>query len=158
HVTLQWDEQDWRGVSAQEQAIRRARLIADDRRRGFAADHAPLLRVGLAGTGEGRDGFPGARPHLLLRRWATHMFCADVATGRRAQVAGESSRVPRLPAYREYIDWLSSQNPVPAEHQWRAYLAGVSQPTPVPRDGTRPSAPVRVARLLSEAETAALER
>ena len=119
-----WVEEDWR---ESECASRLAGWLCDDRRRGFAMDEAPLMRVALFQI--------GARESVLV--WTFHHALLD---GRSfPNVLGEvfalsADPLLALPSprpFREHIDWLQTLNPSASATYWRETLRGFTAPTPL---------------------------
>src|SRR5882724_8964136 len=156
-IEVPWQEDDWRALPAAEQASRLEDFLAADRRRGFALDAAPLLRLALFRLGPDACRFVFTVHHLLLDGWCMAPLFAEVM----AQY-GATPRLPEPRPYRDFIAWLERQDTAEAERFWRQELAGVHTPTPLPHDrgagiGSEPASAQRD-RELPAALTAALEQ
>ncbi|MCP3962380.1 MAG: amino acid adenylation domain-containing protein [bacterium] len=127
-VELPWQEVDLRGLDDAEQERRLEAWLADDRRRGFDLDAAPLLRVGLLRIADDVYRCAWSFSHLLVDGWSTNLVLQDVFT---VYFAMRQSVEPGLEAARpfsDYIRWQQHQELDQAEAYWRGVLAGFSQP------------------------------
>ncbi|MCC6923196.1 MAG: amino acid adenylation domain-containing protein, partial [Nitrosomonas sp.] len=114
------------GLAITEQDLRddvdpsvRLQALADDElARGFALDTPPLMRIVLAQTAAGRYRMVWTCHHLLLDGWSSARLLNEVLQ----RYGGHPLNA--LPgSYRDYIAWLSRQQPGAAERYWRARLA-----------------------------------
>jgi amino acid adenylation domain-containing protein/non-ribosomal peptide synthase protein (TIGR01720 family) len=125
------DTRDWRGLSEVEQNERLMDYLRDDRRRGFALDRAPLMRVALFRLAGARWHWIWTHHHVLLDGWCLALVVREVLRCYEAFTKGASA--PALPPasrpYREYIEWLARQDAGAAEAYWRKTLAGFTAPT-----------------------------
>ncbi|MDY7092414.1 MAG: amino acid adenylation domain-containing protein, partial [Acidobacteriota bacterium] len=140
-----WEEEDWRQVPAAERQQRFEALMAEDRRRGFRLDRAPLMRFRLI-RWEGDDyRAVWSHHHILLDGWCRgrvflHFLEACAALRVRASVPRGDER-----PYRDFIAWLQAQDLQAAERYWRRRLEDFAHPTPlsvdrpVPLEGTEGS-------------------
>jgi amino acid adenylation domain-containing protein len=127
-VDMPWEEQDWTGYARQDQESRIHELLAQDRRRGFDMTKAPLLRLSVIRLAD-------AEYYLL---WTFHHALIDgrsfpgVLNEAFAFYEAGSAEPPALPLprpYRDYIDWLQTQDLSRGEFYWRTQLKGFSAPT-----------------------------
>ncbi|MEM7571969.1 MAG: condensation domain-containing protein [Bacteroidota bacterium] len=63
--------------------------------------------------------------HILLDGWSSGIVLADVFAIYDALVKGEELRLPTIPTYRNYLNWLKTKEVEPAEIYWRQRLNGV---------------------------------
>jgi amino acid adenylation domain-containing protein/non-ribosomal peptide synthase protein (TIGR01720 family) len=143
---------DWTG---QDRAARLADLLAEDRAEGLDLGAPPLTRVTIARLSDTSVQVLWTFHHVLLDGWSVFGVLADVA----AAYAGTA--LPERPSFAGCLRELAGRDEAAAERHWRAVLADVEAPTPLPYD--RPRASVdevstaeRVEVGLSEEETAAL--
>ncbi|MEV6773797.1 amino acid adenylation domain-containing protein [Nocardia sp. NPDC051030] len=132
-------------------------LLAAEQSRGFDLAVAPLLRFTVYRTESGRTHLVLTAHHLLLDGWSMPLLMKELlvsyATG------GDSSVLPRVRPYRDYIAWLTQRDREAALDNWREALAEVT-PTRV-AEALAPPASAAIghgvcAAVLSESETAAL--
>jgi amino acid adenylation domain-containing protein/non-ribosomal peptide synthase protein (TIGR01720 family) len=155
-VELPWDEVDLGGLGGVGVESELARVLAADRGRRFDLDRPPLLRFTLIRLGPSRFQFILTNHHILLDGWSMPVLLRELFQLYRG--AGADS-LPLVTPYRDYLQWLTSQDDVGAEDAWRVALGDLEQPallagTPVP--GRVPVTPEQLAMELPEAVTAAL--
>ncbi|HEU4405632.1 MAG TPA: condensation domain-containing protein, partial [Polyangiaceae bacterium] len=130
-VDLPLAVEDWRDVPAAELDARLERLLADERRRGFALDQAPLLRLWLLRTGEDAHHFVFSHHHLLLDGWSLPNLLRQIFASYDGLRRGSPLLLepPRL--FRDYVAWLGARGLAEAEAHFRRALAGAELPTPL---------------------------
>lgn len=136
-VPLPWEEADLRehgdDVSAVEAGT--ARLLADHRERRFELSRPPLLRFLLIRLPDGRYRFALTNHHILLDGWSMPVLMRELLA--LYAHGGDGSALPRATPYRAYLDWLSRRDQDAARRAWTAALAGLDEPTRLPRAGAR---------------------
>ncbi|MGW5053662.1 non-ribosomal peptide synthase/polyketide synthase [Actinokineospora sp. NPDC004072] len=152
-VELPVEVLDWSG---QDRAAALADFLAADRARGIDITAPPLLRVAIAPEPGGRAVVVWTFHHVLLDGWSAAEVFGEVCT---RYAGGEPAR--RRP-FRDYLAWLAERDQSEAERFWRAELAGVAEPTPLPFDrrpaGAHRAASSRTARLELPADVSELVR
>ncbi|MCY1022989.1 non-ribosomal peptide synthase/polyketide synthase [Pyxidicoccus sp. MSG2] len=159
-VELPWREEDWRGVPPREQQARLEALLAEDRARGLDLTVAPLMRMVLIRLDERVHHLVWSFHHLLMDGWSVGLLLQQVFSFYESFGRGETPRVARAPAFREYIAWLGRQDLEEAGQYWRRELAGFERTTPLPEDRApgNTGATRHLSRLsLSAASTASLQ-
>ncbi|HEU4532779.1 MAG TPA: condensation domain-containing protein, partial [Polyangiaceae bacterium] len=136
-VDLPFDVEDWRAVPAGELDARVERLLADERRRGFALDEAPLLRLWLLRTGETSHRFVFSHHHLLLDGWSLPNLLQQVFAAYDALRRGAPLALEPPPPFRDYVAWLGARGLGEAEGFFRRTLAGFEGPPPLGRAAAR---------------------
>jgi amino acid adenylation domain-containing protein len=127
-VKLDWDEQDWRRVSAAEQPERLNKYLAADRKRGFDLSKVPLLRLALFRTPNAYQ-FLLSHHHILMDGWCGPLILGEVMAFYEAFCSNQDLQLPPPRPYREYIAWLQKQDVAKAEAFWRQTLRGFTTPT-----------------------------
>ncbi|TVT18530.1 non-ribosomal peptide synthetase, partial [Amycolatopsis rhizosphaerae] len=127
-VTPSWERRDWRGLSTEEQRAELARLMREDRARGFDLERAPLLRFHLIRLGDALHRFVFTNHHLLLDGWSFQQVLSEFLTAYTALRQGRPAELPPARPFREYIAWLRRQDEAGAETFWRELLAGYTAP------------------------------
>ncbi|AUS79786.1 non-ribosomal peptide synthetase [Actinoalloteichus sp. AHMU CJ021] len=131
--------EDWSGYEGGEQDRRWREYQRRDQGVAFDLERAPLMRVLLAGLGEGRVRVVWTFHHLLLDGWSIYRFFSDlIATYQAlAETTGENT-VSVVPVgrrqYGEFLRWLTRQDQTTGRAYWREALAGFDQPTALPWD------------------------
>ena len=131
-VKLPVTEVDLRGLAPAEQQSRIAAFAEEDRRRGFDLTRAPLMRLSFLRLDDDAYRLIWSAHHLILDGWSTPIVLFEVFGLYDAAVSGRELRLDRARPYGEYIAWLQKQDPKKAEELWRARLAGLTAPTPLP--------------------------
>jgi hypothetical protein len=129
-VELPLTQQDWRGLSTQEQADRLEHYLQTDRRRGFVLTEAPLMRLALFRTAQASYRLVWTFHHLLLDGRGMALALNELFAFYEAFRLGQDLELKSPPPYRNYIDWLQEQDFAGAEHFWRQILQGFTAPTP----------------------------
>ena len=120
-VRLPWRVVDWRHLPPDEAQLRLDGLLAEDRRRGFAIDQAPLMRLIVIQLSAG-DRMVWSHHHALLDGWS--------ATALLDELADRSAEPVAVRPFSDYLDWLDAREPKADREYWTGQLAG------------RPDAPV----------------
>ena len=111
---------DWQGRDDLDQALAE---LADEEQQGFELSRAPLLRLTLVLTGEGRCHLLYTHHHILMDGWSNSQLMGEVLQRYHGQAVAQPGH------YRDYIDWLQRQDGASNESFWRRQLAGLEQPT-----------------------------
>ncbi|WP_055529415.1 non-ribosomal peptide synthetase, partial [Streptomyces alboniger] len=143
-VTLPITEHDWSAIPADRQAAELEGLLADERARGIALESAPLLRLALVRLGPDAVRVVWTFHHVLLDGWSVFHVLSDVTAAHAALTRGERPHLPERRPFADYAAWLAARETHQAREHWRAALAGLTGPTPLPYD--RRPAPDATAR------------
>jgi amino acid adenylation domain-containing protein/non-ribosomal peptide synthase protein (TIGR01720 family) len=123
---------DWRGD--RERSARWDRLLGTDRKQGFDLSRAPLMRLRIVQFGDSSYRMLWTFHHALLDGRSFPIVLREVFTAYTAFRDGqeEGLQLPERRPYRDYIDWLGSQDLTQAEQFFREKLKGFRAPTPLP--------------------------
>ncbi|MEM1182041.1 MAG: amino acid adenylation domain-containing protein, partial [Acidobacteriota bacterium] len=114
------------------------RLAAEDRRRGFELDDAPLFRLHLARLDDRRWRLLLSFHHLILDGWSARRVLNEV----RTLVAGRGASLEPPFPFSSFVAWLGERDLDADQAFWRRRLAGFETPTRLdltaPVDGTGP--------------------
>ena len=113
-VGLPWRVVDWRHLAPDEAQLRLDGLLAEDRRRGFAIDKPPLMRLIVIQL-SGGDRLVWTHHHALLDGWS--------ATALLEEIADRSAEPAPAPPFGDYLDWLDTRDPEADRAYWTAQLA-----------------------------------
>ncbi len=127
-VKFALETNDWRGLAPSEQEVRLVDALARDRSRGFDLEHAPLTRVTLLRLGRGRWQWIWTHHHLVLDGWSLTLIVGEVLAAYDAYQRGSEPVLPARRPYRDFIDWLATQDRQAARAFWRERLAGFDAP------------------------------
>jgi amino acid adenylation domain-containing protein len=133
-VTLPLEQQDWRGLTAAEQAARLDSFLQAGRARGFKLAEPPLMRLALIRVADDACDFVWCYHHALLDGWSVPLLMREVFAFYDAFRRGQDLRLAPPRPYRDYIAWLKKQDAARAEAFWRRTLAGFTAPTPLTVD------------------------
>ncbi|WP_279571543.1 non-ribosomal peptide synthetase [Tahibacter aquaticus] len=159
-AVLPWHEEDWRGLTAAEQAQRFEVYRLQDKQAGFDFARAPLLRLALFRLDAQRYQLLWTHHHILSDGWSGPLVYRDVIALYQAEVAQRDAGLAAAPVYENYIAWLQRQDRHSARAHWQALLGSIEAPTPLgvdrlPSDGEHGGREQRL--LLGQAETQALQ-
>jgi len=122
HVTLPFQVEDWRGLSAVEQQQRLDTYLEADRRRGFQLNKAPMLRLALFQLDDDYHQLVLSHHHILVDGWSLTVILNEAFALYEAYCEGRELQLEPPRPYREYIAWLMQQNLAEAEGFWRRML------------------------------------
>jgi surfactin family lipopeptide synthetase C len=138
HVPVSMKEQDWRGLSHEEQQRQINKFLHADREAGFKLDRPPLLRFALLRLAEDRYKFVWTHHHLILDGWSGTLVLNEVSALYDAFYNSREVVLPKPAPYRDYIAWVTRQKITDAELYWRRTLQGCQAPlrplSPSPED------------------------
>ena len=127
--SLQWHEEDWRGLSREQQEAGLREFLRVDRERGFEMNHGPLHRYQVLRLGESEWQLVWSFHHILLDGWCLSLVLQEVYGIYEALVRGAEAALGRPRSYRDYIAWLQQQDLEAAKNYWTKRLAGFRAPT-----------------------------
>jgi amino acid adenylation domain-containing protein len=130
NVSVPFELLDWR---ASDLARQRRAYLASDRNRGFDLTCAPLMRVMVALTSDGRSELVWSFHHILMDGRSYPRILGEVFTCYADLIAGRAvppARDPRV--YADYVEWLANHDHRPSLAYFKALLAGKREPTPLP--------------------------
>ena len=128
-VKFDLDLKDWREFAPSEQEARLADALDHDRTRGFDFRQAPLMRVVLLQLGPARWHWIWTHHHLILDGWCLTLVVGEVLAAYDAFRRGTQPVLPERRPYRDFIDWLATQDRQAARDFWREQLRGFTTPT-----------------------------
>ncbi|MCU1609090.1 MAG: putative non-ribosomal peptide synthetase, partial [Pseudonocardiales bacterium] len=154
HATLPWDEVDLCHLDQAQALV--TRLADHDRVRRFDLSAPPLLRVTVVHLGPHQHRLIMTHHHLLLDGWSIAVLMRELLTLYAGN--GDTSVLPRVTPYRDYLTWLAHQDQQAAEQAWRQALTGLAGPTLLtPIDPARtPMIPQRITVEVPDGLTTAL--
>ncbi|VWB89747.1 non-ribosomal peptide synthetase [Burkholderia lata] len=140
-VELPWTFVDWRHRDASRRAQDFDAFLADDRKRGFDLQRAPLFRCTLIQETDTRHRFCWSAHHIILDGWSTATLMKEVFDDYLSLArTGMPAVAASAPGYRAYIDWLARHPRSADETWWRAELAGFHAATPIAAGPARQTA------------------
>ncbi|MGW5861006.1 amino acid adenylation domain-containing protein [Streptomyces sp. NPDC055239] len=146
-VELPWRAADLSGLEAEDASAEADRLAGLERAERFDLAAAPLLRLLLIRIGAEQHRLVVTSHHVLMDGWSMPVLLGELSATYAA--GGDTSGLPPVTSYREYLAWLSRQDKDAARAAWQAELAGADGPTLVaPADSSR--APMPPESLINE--------
>ncbi|MEW9701478.1 amino acid adenylation domain-containing protein [Paenibacillus sp. SI8] len=164
NVQPDWEEQDWRHMSPEEQDQEIEVCLERDRRNGFPSLQTPLMRFIVIRLSDHVYHFTWSFHHLLLDGWSSSLILQEIFAFYESFSQGTEVYLDRPRRYRDYIMWLNEQDLSQAEIYWRKNLAGFTVPTEltvakgISRNGERHGSFGEHVRKLSEDTTKALQK
>ena len=159
-IDLPWQEEDWQSLPANSYADRLAAALADDRKQGFVARRAPLMRVKLIRLEAQTYQLIWSHHHAIADGWSWPIIFKELFAIYKSISQHQAPALPQTRPYRDYINWLGRWHNRQAENYWRDYLRGFEAPTSLPlahrrqRESTPHTALPRTRQLLIEADIA----
>ncbi len=131
HVPFEFVAHDWSDLSAAAARRQLEKFLLADRARGFRLDLAPLWRVTLIQTRPAEHWLVFSFHHLLLDGRALVVLLNEVLAACEDFHCEREPALPPPAPYRNYIDWLGTQDWREGELFWRRALKGFIAPTPL---------------------------
>ncbi|WP_229926149.1 non-ribosomal peptide synthetase [Streptomyces longispororuber] len=127
HVELPWRVVDLRGLGEREQEEAFDELLAEDQRAHFDPAVPPMMRMILVLRAEDRSELVFTVNHVLFDGWSFPLMLQDLIRVYAAH--GDTSALPRVRPYRDFLAWLGRQDQEAAFEAWARELDGVEEPT-----------------------------
>ena len=160
-----WENLDFSNYSDVEKSEKLSEILAKERRKIFNLTEAPLMRIKLIKLDAERHHFIWTHHHLLLDGWSVPLVLGEVFLAYEAFRSNQSVDLPPVTPYRNYIQWLESQDLDKARHYWQSVLKNGNRATELPKsnagnettaNGNSSSGEIRLR--LSEAESERVKR
>ncbi|MGW2703790.1 condensation domain-containing protein, partial [Streptomyces sp. NPDC001340] len=126
-VELPWQSLDLRHLHDEERDQALEQFLTEDRSVHFAPDRPPLLRLALIRLTDERSELVLTAHHVLLDGWSLPLLLNDLL--RLYTTNGDTTPLPRPPAYRDHLTYLTHRDHKAATHAWTQELEGLKQPT-----------------------------
>lgn len=153
------DEQDWRGVSFEEQQNRLKELINNYRARGFDTSVAPLTRLAVCRIADDTCQIVLSYHHLVLDSWSLPLILKEVFAFYDELSGGRRTNLAEPQPYKNFIGWLKQRDKAAAVDFWKRSFGGVAEPSVLPladrRESRGQSAGAGTERLVVPEEIAA---
>lgn len=129
NAPLFFAEEDWRGLSPQQQQGALQDYRYADKNAGFDLTKAPLIRVHLLRLAEDRYHLLWTHHHLLTDGWCTSLIFSEVMQAYAAFRADQTPELPTVVSYENYLAWLRRQDPKQAKLFWKKQLKSIGKGT-----------------------------
>ena len=123
---------DWREIDPVEKKKRLQAFFTRDRQQGFDFSQPCLMRLTLIHLADCSYQFIWSNHHIVLDGWSFPIVlqeCLQIYDALCQDVPQIS--LPPVRPFRDYIDWLQSQDISKTESFWRQELHGVTEATPL---------------------------
>lgn len=128
-VTLE----DWRGLDSVAQTEKLDSFLSRDRRLGLNLEQAPLMRFAAFRLADDEYRIVWTGHHLVFDGGSVGPLLMELASFYGGAQQGGIISLPQPRPYRDYIEWLMSQDVEKAEVFWRSELSDWSGPLSLPR-------------------------
>jgi len=118
-------EEDWRHLSAPQQAEQFQQYLVTDRHKGFQLDQYPLMRFSLIRSDDTTWQWIWSHHHIILDGWSLPIILKEVLTVYKSP----TQSLPLVPGYGDYIQWLATRNYDQTKQFWQETLAGITTST-----------------------------
>ncbi|MEM9803639.1 MAG: amino acid adenylation domain-containing protein [Cyanobacteria bacterium P01_D01_bin.56] len=138
-VTLPWQYYDWQSLSKKEQQNQLQNWLNRDRKTGFDATKAPLIRCTLIALDDQNYQFIWTHHHALLDGWSLPILFQDLLKYYESNLQGQPLSPSKRYPYQNYVTWLQKQDKASAKTYWEQRLSGFHHPTNLPFQTTSSS-------------------
>jgi amino acid adenylation domain-containing protein len=132
HISVPFEESDWRGLSALEHEARLEDFLQAERRRGFDLSEPPLMRLRLFRIANDDYQLVWTFHHILSDGTSDVLLLKEVFSFYEALRTGQAVELKSAPSYRDYTEWLRRQDTTAAKAHWRRVFERFTAPTPLP--------------------------
>ncbi|MGW5387693.1 amino acid adenylation domain-containing protein, partial [Nocardia sp. NPDC003963] len=126
-VAVPWRDIDLRGLADGERADELRRLLAADQAEHFDMAVPPLIRFNLIRVAEDAWQLAITSHHILLDGWSMPLLMRELLA--LYALGGDTSALPRVASYRNFLSWLADRDRAVSEQAWRDELAGFTEPS-----------------------------
>ncbi|WP_373863779.1 non-ribosomal peptide synthase/polyketide synthase [Nocardia rhamnosiphila] len=127
NVPVPWRDIDLRDLPEDERAGELRRLLAADQAEHFDMAVPPLIRFNLVRLAEDAWQLAITSHHILLDGWSMPLLMRELLV--LYALRGDTSALPRVASYRNFLSWLADRDRAVSAEAWRAELAGFSEPS-----------------------------
>lgn len=128
-ASLEWQEDNWQTLSAQQQNEHLENYLNQDREHGFLLDQVPLMRLALFRIDDHTHRLVWTYHHLLMDGWCNGILIREVLAAYEALRNDQVFEPPKAQEYRTYIDWLQQRDTDADRSYWKSVLQDVENPT-----------------------------
>ncbi|MBA6304369.1 non-ribosomal peptide synthetase [Colwellia sp. MB02u-14] len=126
---LNWQQIDFRQLSADEQQSEIKHFIENDRKQGFSFAQSPLMRFTFWRNSDENYQLLWSHHHVLLDGWCLPLIFSEVMSCYQASLEGKTLTLAAPVSYENYIEWLSLQDEDSAIYYWQQSLQGIESRT-----------------------------
>ncbi|MGB3371647.1 MAG: amino acid adenylation domain-containing protein, partial [Rhodococcus sp. (in: high G+C Gram-positive bacteria)] len=155
-VDVPWHDIDLTSFNETDTADELERIMAADRATRFNMAVAPLLRFTFIEVGDADWRVVLTNHHILIDGWSTPLIIRELLT--LYATDADDSLLPRVPAYRDYLAWMSRRDSASARDAWVSALSGLSEPTLLTPVESRHQESTRAGRALTSLDAPSTAR
>ncbi|MAE65560.1 MAG: non-ribosomal peptide synthetase [Phycisphaeraceae bacterium] len=130
-VELEWSLLDWRDLSAPTRNDQLARLLAEDRSRGFDTARPPVMRMTMIRIGDGEHRWIWTSHHALLDGRSRAIVLQQVLASYDALIRNVSIDLPAAVPFRNHVEFLTQRDSTMSTGFFQQQLAGVTEATSI---------------------------
>jgi amino acid adenylation domain-containing protein/non-ribosomal peptide synthase protein (TIGR01720 family) len=145
HVELPWHESDLTGLADEAREETLKRFLTEDHNTHFDLATAPLVRMSLLKTAADRWELVFTAHHVLFDGWSVPLLMQDLL--RLYASGGDASALPRQRGYRDFLEWLATQDREESARVWAEELAGIEEPTLLAPDAMSAADPAGIGQV-----------
>jgi amino acid adenylation domain-containing protein/non-ribosomal peptide synthase protein (TIGR01720 family) len=108
-------------------------FLRRDKEQGFELSKDMLLRISLFKMGEDSYKLVWSFHHILLDGWCMEILFKELLQIYQALKQEEPIRLPEVPPYIKYIEWLEQQDQEEGLKYWQKYLEGYQKQASLPQ-------------------------
>uniref|UniRef100_A0A486XPV7 Non-ribosomal peptide synthetase modules, pyoverdine @ Siderophore biosynthesis non-ribosomal peptide synthetase modules n=1 Tax=Rheinheimera sp. BAL341 TaxID=1708203 RepID=A0A486XPV7_9GAMM len=131
---LDFESLNWLELESETQKLRFQALLDADKEKGFNPEQTPLLRVKVVQLDENQSHILITHHHAILDGWGNSIVIAQVVSHYLAMMNQGEATLPKSLPYRNYIEWLQSQDFAAAKRFWSENLSNLTEPTQIGLD------------------------
>ncbi|WP_030410199.1 non-ribosomal peptide synthetase [Streptomyces sp. NRRL S-1448] len=132
-AALEWTVLDWSSLPEGRQRGLLDAHLAEDRRRDFVYEQAPLFRLAVIRTGADRHRLVMSYHHLILDVWSLFLLLRDSLEIYHARRRGAPPHLPATRPFSDYVAFVRAQDGRASRDYWTGHLAGFEGPTTIGR-------------------------
>jgi amino acid adenylation domain-containing protein/non-ribosomal peptide synthase protein (TIGR01720 family) len=130
-VAMQFQQADWRPLSAEQQEEQLNDYVLELRRQGCELKQAPHTRLALFRITDDDYQFAWSFNYMLQDGWSFPLIMSDVLTCYDALCAGQVIEKEKARPYRDLIHWQQQQDLPQAQAYWEKVFQDFTVPTPL---------------------------
>ncbi|WP_168701931.1 amino acid adenylation domain-containing protein [Gordonia paraffinivorans] len=137
-VALDWTDTDLTGIADPDERRRELRRLVDAANAPFDLARPPLIRFHLVRVDDDDYTLVLTNHHIVLDGWSTPLLIHDLLMLYIAD--GDTAGLPQPRSFRDYLQWLVSQDHDATVEAWQEMLADIESPTHLTGGGDRGTA------------------
>ena len=128
-IKLPIQQQDWRGLTTQQQQLKLEAYLEKDRHQGFDLQKAPLMRLGLFELADNNHQLVWTIHHGIIDGRSLVIVLREVFAVYEKLCNQQTINLPPVRPYQDYLDWREQYNKEIGKEYWQNLLQGFVEPT-----------------------------